>query len=211
MCSSEVLRRIACLLVALLALSSGARAQNLGVIGPVYLIAEPSLLDVILARLREAEASGALTRMQREAQANARRTVEHPTPVAGITRTTTPRSFHYDPSVVVPYPISDADGRVIVAPGTTVNPLDTVSLSQPLLLFDARDDAQVRRAQDVLEARAGRMKVILTAGSYLDLMRRWQRPVFFDQQGAITQKLGIRHVPAIVSQEGKRLRIDEIK
>jgi len=204
-------RRYAVLLVLVaLALSAPVRAQDLGVVGPVYPIAEPNLLDVILAKLREAEASGAIARMQREAQADAKREIENPTPIAGITRTTTPRRFYFDPSVTVPYAITDADGRVIVAPGTTVNPLDTVSLSQPLLFLDARDDAQVRRAQDLLGERGGRMKVILTGGSYLDLMRRWQRPVFFDQQGNITTKLGIRHVPAVVSQEGRRLRIDEI-
>ena len=47
-------------------------------------------------------------------------------------------------------------------------------------------------------------------GSYLDLMRRWKRPVFFDQQGQLTDKLGIRHVPALVTQDGKRLKIEEI-
>jgi conjugal transfer pilus assembly protein TraW len=52
--------------------------------------------------------------------------------------------------------------------------------------------------------------VILTGGSYLDLMRRWKRPVFFDQQGTLTDKLGIRHVPALVTQDGKRLKIEEI-
>jgi len=51
---------------------------------------------------------------------------------------------------------------------------------------------------------------ILTGGSYLDLMRRWKRPVYYDQQGQLVEKFGIRHVPALVSQEGKRLRIDEI-
>ena len=40
-----------------------AQAQDLGVIGPVYPIAEPSLLDVILAKLRDAEATGALARL----------------------------------------------------------------------------------------------------------------------------------------------------
>lgn len=207
---SEPLRRVMLLALIALALSATVRAQDLGVIGPVYPIAEPSLLDVILAKLREAEASGALARMQREAQTDARREIEHPTPVTGITRTTTPRRFYFDPSITVPYPITDEDGRVIVAPGTTVNPLDTVSLSQPLLFLDARDDAQVRRALALLDERDGRMKVILTGGSYLDLMRRWQRPVFFDQRGTLTEKLGIRHVPAVVSQEGRRLRIDEI-
>jgi conjugal transfer pilus assembly protein TraW len=54
------------------------------------------------------------------------------------------------------------------------------------------------------------VKVILTGGSYLDLMRRWQRPVFYDQQGSLTTKLGIRQVPALVTQDGRRLRIDEL-
>ena len=197
-------------LVAALLLSTAAQAQDLGVIGPVYPIAEPSLLEVILAKLREADASGALARLQRETQANVARALEEPAPVARITKTTRARSFYYDPSIVVPYAITDADGSVIVAPGTKLNPLDTVSLSKSLLFIDARDAAQVDRARKLLDERGAKVKVILTGGSYLDLMRRWKRPVFFDQQGSLTERLGIRHVPAIVSQEGKRLRIDEV-
>ena len=106
--------------------------------------------------------------------------------------------------------ILDADGKLLVPPGTTVNPLDTVSLSQALLFIDARDTAQVKRASGILDERGGKVKVILTGGSYLDLMRRWKRPVFFDQQGTLTDKLGIRHVPALVTQDGKRLKIEEI-
>lgn len=187
-----------------------ATAQDLGVIGPVYPIAEPNLLELILTKLREAEKSGALARMQRETQARVKRGIEYPTPVATITKTTKARSFYYDPSIVVPYAITDAEGKVIVAPGTKVNPLDTVSLSKQLLFIDARDPAQVGRAKQFLDERGGRLKVILTGGSYLDLMRRWKQPVFFDQEGSLTEKLGIRHVPALVSQEDKRLRIDEL-
>lgn len=187
-----------------------ATAQDLGVIGPVYPIAEPSLLEVILSKLREAEKSGALARMQRDTQARVKRGIENPTPVATITKTTKARSFYYDPSIVVPYAITDAEGKVIVAPGTKLNPLDTVSLSKQLLFIDARDPAQVRRAKQFLDERGGRLKVILTGGSYLDLMRRWKHPVFFDQEGSLTEKLGIRHVPALVTQEDKRLRIDEL-
>lgn len=198
------------LAVAIFLLAGIPRAQDLGVIGPVYDIAEPNLIEVILARLREAEASGQLARLQRDAQAQVRRDIENPSPVAGITKTTHPRSFHYDPSIVVPHPITDADGRMIVAPGTRVNPLDTVSLSRSLLFIDARDAPQLARAKQLIDERGSRIKVILTAGSYLELMRRWHRPVFFDQEGQLTTKLGIRHVPALVSQEGKRLRIDEL-
>jgi conjugal transfer pilus assembly protein TraW len=213
--SSEIRRRAlvhgrTALVAAAILFSFAARAQDLGVIGPVYPIAEPSLLEVILSKLRQAEATGVLARLQRDTQAKVKRGIEQPAPIAKITKTTKARSFYYDPSIVVPYAIADADGKVIVAPGTKVNPLDTVSLSKALLFIDARDAAQVGRARGIIDERGGKVKVILTGGSYLELMRRWKRAVFFDQEGTLTDKLGIRHVPAIVSQEGKRLRIDEI-
>jgi conjugal transfer pilus assembly protein TraW len=197
--------------VAVVVLSISVRAQDLGVIGPVYPIAEPSLLEVILSKLHEAQTTGLLAGLQRDAQARARRAIEEPPALASLTRTTKPRSFYYDPSIVVPYAITDAEGRLIVAPGTRVNPLDTVSLSKTILFIDARDGAQVARAQTILEEPRAKVKLILTGGSYLDLMRRWKRPVYYDQQGQLTQKLGIRQVPALVSQEGRRLRIDEIQ
>ncbi len=200
--------RVALAASALVAFS--AQAQDLGVIGPVYPIAEPSLLDVILAKLRDAEATGALAKLHRDARTGITRGIENPAPVAKITKTSKARSFYFDPSIVVPAAITDADGRVLVAPGTRVNPLDTVSMSKQLLFIDARDAAQVGRAKTLIEERGGKVKVILTGGSYMDLMRRWKRPVFFDQQGTLTDKLGIRHVPALVTQEGKRLRIDEL-
>ena len=207
----RVLRTCAAVLASVtLLVPATAAAEDLGVIGPVYPIAEPNLLDVIVARLREAEASGALAKLQRDARSSAKREVEHPAAVATLTKTTRLRSFYYDPTIVVPYPITDAEGRVIVSPGTRVNPLDTVSLSKHLLFFDARDSEQVTRARHVLDRYHGRVKLILTGGSYLDLARKWKLPVYYDQQGSLTEKLRIRHVPALVSQEGKRLRIDEI-
>jgi conjugal transfer pilus assembly protein TraW len=204
------LARRAAALLAVALLASIARAQDLGVIGPLYPIVEPSLLEVIRARLREMEANGELARLQRESQARITREIEQPAPLAGIGKATKARSFEVDPSIEIPYPIADAEGRVIVAPGTRINPLDTVSLSLPLLFIDARDKDQVARATQLLGERHGRLKLILTGGSYLELMRRLQQPVFFDQQGHLTTRLGIRHVPALVTQQGKRLRIDEL-
>lgn len=202
--------RAALIAVATTCLAAIANAQDLGVIGPVYPIAEPSLLDVILSKLRDAETSGHLANLQRDAQSGAARAVEQPEPVATVKNTRTARTFYYDPSIVVPYAITDAEGRIIVAPGTKVNPLDTVSLSKHLLFFDARDRQQLKRARALLDQHRGKVKLILTGGSYLDLMRWWKLPVFFDQQGILTKKLRIEHVPALVYQEGKRLRIDEL-
>ena len=210
--SSDRARLAALLLAAATAaICPSARAQHLGVIGPLYPIAEPSLLALIQSRLRELTANGGLERLQRESQARIQRQIEDPAPVAGITRTATARTFHVDPSIEVPYPISDADGRLIVAPGTRVNPLDVVSLSRPLFFFDARDAEQVERARRELTEHRGQVKLILTGGSYLDLMRRWKQTVYYDQQGLLTTRLGIRQVPARVTQDGKRLRIDKLR
>ena len=99
----------------------------------------------------------------------------------------------------------------MVPAGTTKNPLEVVSLSKHLLFFDGRDAQQVRDARALIDHYGGKVKPILVAGSYLDLMKAWQLSVYFDQQGVLTTKFGITQVPALVSQEGPRLRIDEFK
>ena len=54
------------------------------------------------------------------------------------------------------------------------------------------------------------MKPILVGGEPLKLMRQWKREIFYDQGGVLSRKFLLKQSPAIVSQEGKRLRIDEI-
>ena len=110
--------RFAAVVFAAMVATVPAQAQDLGVIGPVYPIAEPNLLEVILGKLRAAgegrHARPSATRVAGKGQARRRR------PGAGgrLSRTRQPRRFHHDPSIVVQEAIRDADGRVIVPPGT---------------------------------------------------------------------------------------------
>jgi conjugal transfer pilus assembly protein TraW len=187
-----------------------ARAEDLGTIGPTYAIEEPHLLTAIEQQLRAKQASGELARLEAEAKRRIVDAIEHPAPLPGITRAERPRSLYFDPSIVVEEKITDGQGNILVPAGTRQNPLAVVSLSTRLLFFDARDQAQVAWARQTIAHLEGKVKPILVAGSYLALMQRWQVPVYFDQQGALTRKLGITHVPALVSQEGLRLRIDEL-
>jgi conjugal transfer pilus assembly protein TraW len=55
------------------------------------------------------------------------------------------------------------------------------------------------------------IKPILVNGGPMDLMRRWKKRVYFDQGGSMVKRLGIENVPALVTQDGKRLRIDELE
>lgn len=200
---------LACALAAL-ALWMPAQATDLGVIGPTYPIAEPHLLDFIQARLQDKARSGELQRLQQQARARAVATIVAPPPLPGIAPSDRARTFYVDPSVTLDHPVRDHQGRLLFAAGTRSNPLHVVSLSRRLLFFDARDAQQVARARTLIDAHPGRVKPILTAGSYLDLMRAWRIPVYYDQHGVLTRRLRITRVPALVSQEGVRLRIDEL-
>ena len=188
----------------------GAQATNLGTIGPTYPVAEKNLLEVIMARLRAKEASGELKRHEQEARDRAAYAVNNPRPVDGLRRAQAARTFYFDPTFTLQSNVVDSAGAVLFPAGTRKNPLEVVSLSKHLLFFDARDPRQVARARELIEHYQGKVKPILVGGSYLDLMKRWNKPVFYDQDGTLVRKFGIVAVPAIVSQEGQRLRIDEV-
>lgn len=189
---------------------SDARAEALEKIGPTYPIAEQNLLEYITAQLKQKERSGELEKLQQQARSRAAETVNSPPAVPGIKVAETARTFYLDPSVQLSQNVLDESGHVLYAAGTVKNPLDVVSLSKQLVFFDSRDPRQVQRAHELIGRYGGRVKPILVGGSYIKLMKAWQTPVFYDQQGLLVRKLGITAVPAIVSQEGRRLRIDEL-
>jgi conjugal transfer pilus assembly protein TraW len=198
------------LVAALLAVGGRTGAVDLGTVGPTYEIAEPHLLAFIEQRLREKERSGELQRLAEAARTRGIDTVRQPPPVEGLRTTERPRTFYVDPSFTLDRNITDPQGRLMFAAGTRKNPLEVVSLSRHLLFFDARDPRQVKHARELSGRYAGRIKPILTGGSYLDLMKAWRVPVYYDQSGTLTRRFGIRQVPALVSQDGLRLRIDEL-
>ena len=200
-----------CAALGLLLLPTFAGAADLGTLGPTYGIAEPHLLNFIEQRLRDKERSGELQRLMQEAQSRGIDAVKRPQPVAGLRATEGPRTFYVDPTFTLDRNVVDAQGRLLFAAGTRKNPLEVVSLSKRLLFFDARDPRQVARARELIASYGGKVKPILTGGSYLDLMKAWRVAVYFDQQGTLTRRFGIQQVPALVSQEGQRLRVDEVR
>jgi conjugal transfer pilus assembly protein TraW len=195
-----------------LLLAAPVHALDLGRVGPVWPVAEPDLLALIQSRLQEKQASGELARIQagfRRAFAPGHRVPgagggAGPHPHASAASCSTPRSPHRTRCATT-------EGKVLVAAGTRVNPLDYVSLSQPLIFFDARDRTQAKAALALRQRHQGRAHLILTGGSFIDFMKRHDLRVYYDQQGLLVRRLGIRQVPALVTQEGRMLRIDELK
>ncbi len=196
--------------IALAVGATSAAAVSLSQIGPTYEVREPNLLEFIRARIEEKARTGELKRLEEQFKWQAEESVRNPQPVPGLSQATAARTFYYDPTFVLDRNVFDDKGNVLFPAGTRKNPLEVVSMTKRLLFFDARDSKQVRNALYVIDSFGGRVKPILVGGSYVDLMKAWNVPVYFDQHGDLTRQLGILHVPALVSQEGMRLRIDEL-
>lgn len=180
-------------------------------IGPVHPIAEPDMLQEIYRVLKEKQQSGEMAKLQKEAVERGKRSVENPKPVQGLSRVEKARVFYWDPTVRVPNTIKDPEGNIIAEAGKTVNPLEYVNLPRNMLFFDGSDPLQVVKAKAVMAHYNGMVKAILVNGQPLEMSRQWKTQVYFDQGGALVRKLGIVRVPSLVSQEGKKLRIDELE
>ncbi|MDK9702359.1 MAG: type-F conjugative transfer system protein TraW [Sulfuritalea sp.] len=186
--------------------ASSAIAQELGVYGTTYRVAEPDMLEMIQKKAKDFVDSGRYETWKKESIERAKNSFAHPEP-APMSTLPVYRRFTWDPTVTATKGVDDPQGNVIVPAGTAVNPLDYVSMTEQLLFFDGRDERQVAWATK--EALSRPSKMILTAGAWLDLSGKLGRRVFFDVSGWLTSKFGITAVPAIVRQEGRLLAIEE--
>jgi conjugal transfer pilus assembly protein TraW len=152
------------------------------------------------------QANGQIDAMNQQLRARTEAKVRRPDPVAGIEVATRPRSWLFDPSIVIDHDIRDHKGTLIAAAGKRVNPLDFIVVSTPLVFIDGDDEAQVNWALKRFDDKA---KLILVKGAPLELMTNRQRRFYFDQTGTLSRKFGISRVPSIIVQEGQAMRISE--
>lgn len=177
-------------------------AKDLGVYGHTFPIIEKSLLQSIKDKfqgLSEKEVDLVNKRIQFEYVSK----IIHPLSL-GLPEAKTYRCFFYDPTVYASKTIQDKNGNVIVQKGKHYNPLEAINLSEDLLFFDGNNSKHIEWAQK------NKGKWILTNGSPIDLEKSLEKPIYFDQRGKITQKIGIESIPAKVSQHGNKLKIEEI-
>mgnify|MGYP001419300534 FL=1 len=192
-----------------LALSSAGRASDHGVVGQTFPVIETDLLSVIEQRLQKLQASGGIDRMNAEFARRAEAKVRRPTPVAGITPATQARVWAFDPTIVIEKDVKDQKGNFVARAGQTVNPLDFVAMHQALVFVDGDDKAQMEWATSQYSDL--KAKIILVSGSPIEEMTARKRRFYFDQEGRLTGKFGVRHTPAVAEQDGKVIKVSEIK
>jgi conjugal transfer pilus assembly protein TraW len=186
--------------------SPPAAAKDYGQVGTVFPVIEPDLLRVIEAKLQNMQATGKIDALNQQLRSRTEAKVRRPTPVAGIEVATKPRTWAYDPSIVIDHDIRDHKGTLIAAAGKRINPLDFIVVTTPLVFIDGDDEDQVAWA---LKRFSDKARLILVKGAPLELMTRRQRRFYFDQSGTLTTRFGITRVPAVVEQVGRNLRISE--
>jgi conjugal transfer pilus assembly protein TraW len=201
---SRGIAALACALV----LASPVLARDYGQNGPLFPVVETDLLLAIERRLRSMEVSGEIDAFNRRLADRTAERVKRPPAVEGLSTASQTRSWDFDPSITLDQDIRDQKGRVLFARGTTVNPLDTVGMRRSLVFLDGDDPVQVAWA--LRSTTAENAHLILTSGNVFDRMKAGQRRFFFDQGGQLTRRFSIRHVPAVVQQEGRTLRVTEL-
>lgn len=202
-----VLRMVGTGLLIAVGASASTQARDYGTQAQAFPIIEPDLLATIEARLARLQSSGQIDTLNQQFARRVEQSVRRPKPVAGITPAIRERSWQFDPAMVVERDIRDQKGNLIAAAGQRVNPLDFVTVHQALVFVDGDDARQMAWATGRWNATDA--KIILVAGSPIDEMTNRKRRFYFDQNGVLTERFGIRHTPAVVSQQGKVMQVRE--
>ena len=176
--------------------------KDLGVHGKLYEIKEEDMLSYVKRKAGEIDLQALRGSMEKKIEESY---AKHSLVSLDVPSATEERVRYMDPSVMVRNPLYDHTGKMIF-PAGTVNPLDHVSLSRSILIL--RED-QIKRALEKTRGRGEKTILILTDGDILKASSLAGQPVH-KANLFILRRLKIEKVPSLVTQEGKKLRVEEI-
>ncbi|HAT2150933.1 TPA: type-F conjugative transfer system protein TraW [Legionella pneumophila] len=183
-------------------------AKSFGVVGEVFPIAEKSFLVLIEKRLRTLTASGELEALNQKWINTVINHTNRPTPL-DLERTKKTSKRYYTPEITLIQDITDHNGNIVYPKGTYVNALEQMPTYKPCwLFFNADEEAQLNWASRQIN-HCSNPKLILTGGAINTTEKKLNSVIYFDQEGKITTKLHIAHVPAKVTRHQNHLVIQE--
>lgn len=205
--------------LSLLLFSALAHSENLGSTGQTYALdrdGREQLKDIV----KRKQANGELDEYWRKYRDRVVSEIKNPTPL-GIKSEYTIHSELRDLRFTLPQDYKNEKGQIVAKRGTVIEPLRIQPLNTGLIFIDGRDQRQIDYA--ITRGRKQSLKIVLTAGSPLDLRIKYQSapwrtgtgiPFYFDQRKMIITNLQklygitINTVPATMYQRGDKLAID---
>ena len=213
--SNEALRKA--IMMLLLFISQNCYATDFGTVGQTFKLVEESFIAMLKKRMESVD----IEKEQKKIEAKAKERVENPIPVSGVSPATKDRVFYFDPTYVLEKDVVLPCGKVLHKAGTRVNPLSHMDFNRRLFFIDAREKEQIAWLKQQLNNQLPKEKdkeqvedrVILVGGSVFklkdELGELHEDKVYFDQAGELTNKFGIKASPAVLVQQGLKLKIEE--
>lgn len=180
-------------------------AKDLGEHGQLFPIKEENFLQYIQGKLSALSPEQKL-HLEKHLKDHYTALVEEPPAVAGLPEASEYRAYTIDPSITVASDITDHEGHIIIPQGTSFNPLTLGGLNEELLFLDGDRPSHL----DWARQQSVTAKWILVKGKPLALERIESRKIYFDQFGLLSRKFALLQVPAKISQQGMRLKVEEI-
>jgi len=192
------------IIVIFLSVWQTASAEVLGTFGATYGIAEKDALTEIKEHAKKVNWN---TKLDKKAMT--RRIKEYKPaglPILPVTKEN--RTFLRDMTYTTEIDVPDGRGGILYPKGYTFNPLEYLTLSKIIVFIDGSDKKQVKWFEKSPYLKDINTLLILTNGSYYELMKRFKRPVYYAVRNVIA-RMGIEHVPAVAVQKGRYMEISE--
>ena len=199
--------------------AAASYAEDLGVKGRTFL-PDPDGRQELKDAVRARQQSGELDRFWLHYRDQVLNAIRHPAALP-VRTDYSPATEYRAVSFTLPSDFVDQNGHIVAHKGQVIEPLVLSPLTTRLIFIDGRDQQQVDWA--MRQGAQSRVKIILTGGSALELREKYRDaawlggkgvPFYLDQRAMILGSLerfygiAVRSVPALLTQQGKGLRID---
>ena len=199
-CVSLVLASV--FLIQLLPMAAQASGKDLGVHGKLYEIKEEDMLSWVKKKAGGIDMRALRESMEKKLEESYAR---HSSVSLDVPPATEERVRYVDPAVNVRNPLYDHTGKMI-SPAGIVNPLDHVSLSKNILVL--RED-QIKRVLEKMSGSEEKPILIITDGD-IQGATSLAGQIVYKANPFILRRLRIEKVPSLVTQEGRKLRVEEM-
>jgi len=181
-----------------------AAMHELGVLGQTYPLAERDALNEIKERVSQVDWHSVFSRKKIE------KAIEDYRPdTTALPRARTTRTRLVDMTYTLPFDIPDGKGGILYPRGYTFNPLDYIHFDKTVVVIDGSDPEQVGWFLNSPYSEDIRTMLLLTKGSYFELGKKLDRPVFYATTD-IVHRFQLQAVPSVIHQEGRYMEVEEI-
>lgn len=195
-------------LVGSFCVSTTAISGDFGEYGQTYPVKEKSTIEAIQAKFKTMMDNGEWDKHVAEYKEKTLDSIRNPKS-KDLPKVISNNTRYFDPTTEVVDDIPLPDGKFLARRGDKINPLEQLGLSKDILFFDASDERQLLWAVQIKKENPNTI-AIATKGNWFKAMEKHGVRFYFDQMGHLTDRFDIQRVPSKVSQDGKRLKIEEI-